>query len=127
MPDADLVKTFRSSGGGDKPTQAGMKVCWAPTAEDGVDTAIRLWPNELLPGELAQLLPRPKDFADACTLVTRDALAGQVPCGPDPKQHIQAAQEFFEAGIDELYVQQIGPDQDEFFYAWAHEVIPALR
>jgi len=51
MPDEELVRTFRDSGGGDKPLQAGMKVCWAPTEQAG------LWPNELLPGQLVQLLP----------------------------------------------------------------------
>jgi G6PDH family F420-dependent oxidoreductase len=127
MPDAELVRTFRSAGGGDKPVQAGMKVRWAPTVDAGVETAHRLWPNELLPGELAQLLPRPKDFAEASTLVTPEAVAGQVACGPEPKRHIEAVRPYLEAGVDELYVQQIGPDQDEFFTAWANDVLPALR
>ncbi|MDT5102071.1 MAG: hypothetical protein QOC76_5808 [Mycobacterium sp.] len=30
MPDAELVKTFRGAGGGDKPVQAGTKVSWEP-------------------------------------------------------------------------------------------------
>src|SRR3954466_14210065 len=30
MPDRDLIGRFRSSGGGDKPVQAGTKVCYGP-------------------------------------------------------------------------------------------------
>jgi G6PDH family F420-dependent oxidoreductase len=127
MPDAELIGAFRSAAGGDKPVQAGMKVCWAPTVDAGVQTAHRLWPNELLPGELAQLLPRPKDFAEVSTLVSPDAVAEQVACGPDPKRHIEAVRPYLETGVDELYVQQIGPDQEQFFTTWANDVLPALK
>ena len=30
QPDADLVRVFRESGGGDRPVQGGYKVCWGP-------------------------------------------------------------------------------------------------
>ena len=127
MPDADLVKTFRSSGGGDKPVQGGMKVCWAETEDAGLDTAHRLWANELLPGQLAQTLPRPEDFEAAATLVPRDAVGEQFACGPDPDKHVAAARPYVEAGFDELYVQQIGGDHERFFRTWADDVLPQLR
>jgi G6PDH family F420-dependent oxidoreductase len=126
MPDADLVELFRKNGGAGKPVQGGMKVCWAPSEEEGVQTAARLWSNELLPGQLAQTLPRPQDFADASSLVPRDAVAGQFACGPDPERHLAAVQPYLDAGFDEIYVQQIGPDQDAFFRGWAEHVLPAL-
>jgi G6PDH family F420-dependent oxidoreductase len=127
MPDADLVKTFRSSGGGDKPVQGGMKVCWAETKDAGLDTAHRLWANELLPGQLAQTLPRPEDFEAAATLVPRDAVGEQFACGPDADEHVAAARPYVEAGFDELYVQQIGGDHERFFRTWADDVLPQLR
>jgi G6PDH family F420-dependent oxidoreductase len=127
MPDADLVKTFRSSGGGDKPVQGGMKVCWAETEDAGLDTAHRLWANELLPGQLAQTLPRPEDFEAAATLVPRDAVGEQFACGPDVDKHVAAARPYVEAGFDELYVQQIGGDHERFFRTWADDVLPQLR
>ncbi len=126
-PDADVVRAFRESGGGDRPVQGGLKVCWADSEQAGLDTAHRLWANELLPGQLAQTLPRPRDFADANTLVPRDAVGEQVTCGPDPERHLAAVQPYLEAGFDEVYVQQIGPDQDAFFEAWSGKVLPELR
>jgi G6PDH family F420-dependent oxidoreductase len=59
MPDAEMVRAYRDNGG-TGPVHGGFKVCHAPTVEDGVRTAYRLWPNENLPGELAQVLPTPR-------------------------------------------------------------------
>ncbi|GAB1515777.1 LLM class F420-dependent oxidoreductase [Actinophytocola sp. KF-1] len=123
MPDADLVKAYREAGG-KGPAQGGFKVCHAPTVEEGLDTAYRIWPNEGLPGELAQVLPQPKHFEQASTLVTRDMLS--LPTGPDPELYLEQVRSFADAGFDEVYVAQIGPGQDEFFRFWREEVAPRL-
>ncbi|MDQ3790180.1 MAG: TIGR03557 family F420-dependent LLM class oxidoreductase [Actinomycetota bacterium] len=123
MPDADLVKAYRKAGG-KGPAQGGFKVCHAPTVDEGLDTAYRLWPNEGLPGELAQVLPQPKHFEQASTLVTRDMLS--LPTGPDPEPYLTQVRAFADAGFDEVYVAQIGPRQDEFFRFWREEVAPRL-
>ena len=126
-PDASLLETFRSSGGDGKPTQAGTKVCWGPDADECVDIAHRLWPNDALPGQLAQTLPRPADFESAVSLVGRDAIAASFSCGHDVEQHVGQLRSYADAGYDEVYVQQIGPDKDGFFDAYRREVLPALR
>jgi G6PDH family F420-dependent oxidoreductase len=127
MPDAELISLFRSSGGGDKPVQAGTKVNWGRDAEAALAEAHRLWGNEGLPGQLAQTLPRPQDFADAMSLVPPEAIAESVTCGPDPDAHVAQLREYVDAGADEVYVQQIGPDFDGFFSTWEKDVLPALR
>jgi G6PDH family F420-dependent oxidoreductase len=127
MPDAELVQTFRDAGGGQKPVQAGTKVSWDADRDVALDAAHRLWANEQLPGQLAQTLPRPRDFADAATLVTREAVGDAITCGPDSDQHAAQIRAHLKAGIDEVYVQQIGPDMTGFFTAWQREVLPQLR
>ena len=87
-------------------------------------TAHRVWPNETLPGELAQILPTPEHFEQASELVTEEMVAGAVPCGPDLDQHLASFREYADAGVDELYVQQIGGGHDEFFAAYSHDVLP---
>ena len=82
----------------------------------------RLWPNEALPGELAQVLPTPAHFEQACELVTPDQIV--TPVGPDIDAHVESLRAYEEAGIDELFVQQVGPDTDGFFTTWASEVLP---
>ncbi|MFJ5228533.1 TIGR03557 family F420-dependent LLM class oxidoreductase [Kitasatospora sp. NPDC088391] len=126
-PDADLVAVFRACGGAGKPVVGGLKVCWGADREKAVDEVHRRWPTQLLPGELAQLLPTPAHFEQASELVTREMVAGAVPCGDDVDAHAAAVRAYAEAGFDEVYVGQIGPDQDAFFAAYRDHVLPALR
>lgn len=118
QPDAELVRAFRAGGGAGKPAQAGLKLCYADSEEEGVRTAHRLWVNEQLPGELAQLLPTPRHFEQASDLVSTDMVAEAVPCGNDVDRFTGAIAGFTEAGFDEIYLQQIGPEQDKFFDFW---------
>jgi G6PDH family F420-dependent oxidoreductase len=127
MPDKSLVDEFRSGGGGSKPAQAGFKVCHAESAEAGAKTAHRLWANEQLPGELAQVLPTPAHFEQASTLVTEEMVGSSLPTGPDVEPYVEAVRSYADAGYDEVYVQQIGPDQEEFFRFWSDSVAPALK
>jgi G6PDH family F420-dependent oxidoreductase len=120
-PDEDAIGLYRSEGG-KGPVQAGTKVCFMADEDEARATAHRLWPNEALPGELAQVLPTPAHFEQACELVTPDMLV--TPVGPDIETHVASLNQYLEAGVDELFVQQIGPDQDAFFDTWAREVLP---
>src|SRR5690242_7404326 len=63
QPNADFVRLFRDSGGGDRPAQGGLKVCWDSDAGRARKTMHRLWPTDAIPGESAQLLPLPRHFA----------------------------------------------------------------
>ncbi|MFI6986327.1 TIGR03557 family F420-dependent LLM class oxidoreductase [Embleya sp. NPDC050154] len=126
-PDTDLVRAFRAGGGLDKPVIGGVKVCWGTDRDKAVDTVHRLWPNELLPGELAQILPTPAHFEQAAELVTRDMVADAVTCGDDADEHVRTVRAYADAGFDEVYVGQIGSQHEIFFDAYQHHVLPALR
>jgi G6PDH family F420-dependent oxidoreductase len=125
-PDPEMVNLFRESGGGSKPAHAGTKVCWGADEAEARKTAHRLWPNEGLPGELAQVLPTPRHFEQASTLVTEEMMGEAVPCGPDPEKHLEAIRQYEEAGFDEIYVQQIGAEQKGFFEFFQKELRPKL-
>jgi G6PDH family F420-dependent oxidoreductase len=122
-PEADVVKAYRSAGGVG-PVEAGTKFCWAPTVAEGVDTAHRLWSNSGLPGELSQVLPSPRHFEQASQLVTKEATAEATPTGPDPKPYLEMIDKYAAAGMDTLFVSQMGPDQAGFFDFWTKEVAP---
>ena len=106
QPDADMLKAYRKAGG-KGVAQAGVKVAWAPSRDEAIETGHRLWANELIPGEATVELPTPADFASVSTLVSKDMFAEAHACGPDPKDHISAIEKYFEAGFDEVYVGQI--------------------
>jgi G6PDH family F420-dependent oxidoreductase len=127
MPDAEMVRRYREHGGGDRPTAAGMKVCYADTADEGVKLAHRIWPNDSLPGEMSRVLTAPAHFEQASTLVSEEATRALIPAGPDPEPHLAAIEKFRQAGYDELYVANIGPYWPGFFDLYAKEVLPAVR
>ncbi|MFH8386726.1 LLM class flavin-dependent oxidoreductase [Kitasatospora sp. NPDC018058] len=99
-PDADLVGAFRHGGGEGKKVVGGVKVCWSSNREKAVDVVHRLWPTELLPGELAQILPTPAHFEQASKLVTRDMVADAVTCGDDAEEHVETVLAYARAGFD---------------------------
>jgi G6PDH family F420-dependent oxidoreductase len=126
-PDAEMLGLFRSSGGGDKPAHGAFKVCYGDDEAEARERAHRIWPNEALPGELAQILPTPAHFEQATRLVTEEMVAEAVPCGPDPEPHRETIRRYADAGYDEVYVQQIGPDQEAFFRFYEKEILPEFR
>jgi G6PDH family F420-dependent oxidoreductase len=117
-PDAEMISRYRD-GGGKGPVHAGAKVCFGPDEDAARATVHRLWPNMGLPGELAQILPTPAHFEQAAEIVDEDTAVGSAPCGPDLDVHAESLQAFADAGVDELFIHQIGPDQDGFFETWA--------
>ncbi|QIK74763.1 TIGR03557 family F420-dependent LLM class oxidoreductase [Nocardioides piscis] len=125
-PDTELLERFRKGSGG-KPAQIGQKVSWAATRDEGVDIAHRLWANSGLPGELAQVLPSPQHFEQASELVTKEMTADSVPCGSDVETHVEGLRAAVEAGFDEVYVANMGPNYAEMITTYGAEVLPALR
>ena len=127
QPDADLVRAFREAGGTGKPVLGGLKVCWNPDRDWAVKTVHRLWPTELLPGELAQILPTPRHFEQAAELVTEQQVADAVPCGDDVNEHMEAVHAYADAGFDQVFVNQIGPQYHGFFDFYREHVLPRLQ
>jgi len=124
-PSAEDIATYRSHGGKGR-TQAGVKVCWHEDKQQAVKIAHRTWRNSSVPGQLAQDLATPTHFDQASQLVTEEMVADAVACGPDPEAHVKAVQEYIDAGFDEVYVAQMGPDQEGMIAFYEREVLPRL-
>ena len=106
--------------------QGGLKVSFGPDPDEARKAAHRTWPNSMLSGEAAQILPMPRHFEQLTQLVSEEMMSA-MPCGSDLDTHLRAIQEYIDAGFDEVYVTQIGPDQDSFFEFYANNVLPRLR
>jgi G6PDH family F420-dependent oxidoreductase len=124
-PDRESLERYAAEGG-KGPRQGGLKVCWGRDEQAARKTAFELWPNNLLPGQLAQELALPSHFDQATQLVTEDDVAELIPCGPDPERHLASIRQYLDAGFDEVYVSQIGDDQAGFFDFWRRELAPRL-
>jgi G6PDH family F420-dependent oxidoreductase len=124
-PEAEYLQGYRDAGGRGT-AQGGMKICWGADEAECVKTVHRLWPNEALGGELAQVLPMPAHYAAACAPITEEMVAEEVTCGPDPEKHVAKIKAFLDAGYDEVYVSQIGEDQEGFLSFMKEDVLPRL-
>ena len=123
-PVKEAVETVRQQGGDEKLIAGAVKVCWDEDEQRARKTAHRLWPNDGLPGELAQILPTPAHFEQASELVTEEQIAETIPCGPDLDAHLEKIAEYEQAGFDELYVQQVGDGHERMFELYAREILP---
>jgi coenzyme F420-dependent glucose-6-phosphate dehydrogenase len=123
-PDSSVVERFNSGDGSRKPRYGQLTVCWAEDEAAACRTAHEWWANAALPGELNQELPLPRHFEQAISALHEEDVAKLVICGPDPQRHRQAIQEFLDAGIEHVYVHQVGPDQAGFFEFYRHQILP---
>jgi G6PDH family F420-dependent oxidoreductase len=125
QPDADALQQYAAAGG-QGPKLGALKVCWAADERSAIERVHRLWRNEEVPGELAQVLPMPAHFEQAAELVTPDMVAESIACGPDPERHVAAIKPYLEAGFDEVFINHIGDDWDNFLPFLTKEVLPRL-
>lgn len=124
-PNADTVGAYRDAGG-TGPVYGQLTVCWAHDEDTARRTALRVWPNAAIPGQLSQDLPTWTHFEQAATMATEEQVASTVVCGPDVKGVVEAAGAYRDAGVDHLHFHQVGPDQRGFIDWWRHELQAAL-
>ena len=79
-----------------------------------------------MPGQLSQDLSTPALFEQASAVVTPEMIAESVPCGPDPEPVLDQVGELIDAGVDHVYLHQIGPDQEGFCRSGPRSCSPAL-
>lgn len=120
-PSKETVEQYRQKRG-QGPIIGALKVSWGSDEKRAVKQAHELWATECLPGQLNQELATPTHFEQAASIVTEEMVAQSIPCGPDPERHIEAIEEYFRAGFDELYIGQIGPDIPGFLDFFQQEL-----
>jgi coenzyme F420-dependent glucose-6-phosphate dehydrogenase len=124
-PDPNLLAEFAHLGGAG-PRLAQVKVAWANSAGRAEDLAYSRWPTSGLEGELSQELPTPAHFEQAVAPLHREDIVTKFPCGPDPQNHLDVIRKYWEAGYDELYVTQVGEEQEGFLRFYEREILPQV-
>ena len=125
-PSAELLGLYRDKGG-KGPAQGGVKVCWSADEATARKHVHRLWAHQAVPGEANQVLPSPAHFEQISQVVTEDmAVEAVAAVGSRVEDFVEGIRPYVEAGYDEVYVSQIGPEQDGWFDFWERELRPAL-
>ena len=125
-PDRETVETFEREGGAGKPRYGQVTVCWAEDEGQARKTALQVWPNGGMTGQLSQDLPTPRHFEEAASMVTEDDVAKKVVCGPEVSRFAEQVKSYADAGYSHVYLHQVGPDQEGFIRFWEQELRPAL-
>ena len=107
--------------------QAGFKVAWADTEDEGWDQHTGSGRTPACPASWRRCCPTVEHFEQASTLVTRDQTKESVTCGSDPGQHVKAYQPYIDAGFEEIYVANMGPHYAAMLKAYGRDVLPRLR
>lgn len=122
----DVIDEYRDAGG-NGPVWTQLTLCWDDDRDSALDRAHRLWPNTALPGQLAQDLRTVEHMEQATELVTPEDIEGSsIPLGPDPDPILQSIADAKEAGIEFIYLHQIGDPLDGFIEFWERELRPQL-
>ena len=111
---------------GPGPKLAAVKICYGPDEAAARKLAHQRWRTSGVAGQLNQELALPSHFEAASQLVTEDVVAESITCGPDPDRHVEAIQKYIDAGYDEIYIAQVGDDQEGFLKFFAKELKPRL-
>ncbi len=125
-PDARVIESFEAAGGAGRRRVGQVHVCWADTAEEAENIARAQWPNAGVEGAALSDLARPLDYENLTAPLPDDLVTSRIVCGPDWARHVEAIARFAAAGFTEVYVHQIGADQEGFFDFYADEVLPRL-
>jgi len=125
-PSAELLQLYREQGGRG-PAHGGVKVCWSEDEAQARRTVHRMWAHTAIPGEAGQLLPSPAHFEQISSVVTEDMAVEAVGAvGNRVEDFVAAVRPYVEAGYDEVYLSQIGEQQDGWFDFYERELRPAL-
>ena len=123
----DLIDTFKASGGAGKPCYSGATVCWDENEEDAIKTAYKHWPIVAMKGELSWEIKTTTHFEQIAEMITKDDVAKNTLCSPDPEKFIKEIKIRIDAGFDHIYFQQIGLRQSEFIEFCEKEILPEFQ
>ncbi len=125
-PESEILDTFASHGGADKPRIGELTLCYADDHDAAVETVRSKWPLPAIPGELPAELPLPRHFEQAAGMVKPGDL-DQIPMGPEVGPYLEAIATYERAGYDHVTLHQVGRDQAGFLAFVVRSLIPGLR
>ena len=125
-PEPALVEAYRGAGGAGT-RYAEIALCYGRSEEAARRTAHRYYRWSLTGGPTMAEMPHVEGFEAASGMVTPEAVARAVSCGPSADRHLQAIDGYLRAGYDHLILMQIGPEQEAFCEFFERELAPRLR
>ncbi len=125
-PKPELVKAYTGAGGnGEK--YAEVPLSWAEDESAALRSARETFRFGVTGWKVMAELPNPVNFEAATEFVGEEHIAESFGYGPDASDHLTVAQQFVDAGFDNLALVNAGPDPDGFFDFFAKELDEPIR
>lgn len=108
------------------PRMLQIKVSYDETVEAATDAAVKEWPNggmNFPKGDIRN----PEDFEAMAKLVRPENYKNRVLITPDLAEHTAYIQHFIDLGFGEIYIHNVGRNQEAFIKAYAQSVAPNLK
>ncbi len=103
-----------------------LHVSWAETQAEAEQNALQEWPNGGMPFPKGDIR-NPEDFEAMAKFVHIDNFKNRVLISPDLEAHRAHIQHFVDLGFTEVYVHNVGRNQEAFLEAYGREVVPNIR
>jgi coenzyme F420-dependent glucose-6-phosphate dehydrogenase len=102
-----------------------LHLSWAPTDEEALRNAMVEWPNGGMKFP-KQDIKSPLDFEQMAKLVRAEDFKGRMLISSDPEKHRQQIQKFIDLGFDQVYLHNVGRNQEEWIKVFGRDVLPKL-
>jgi hypothetical protein len=99
---------------------------WSPDEAQAEKQALDQWGPCAIGGEVNWDLRRPADFDAASRGIGPAELAKAVFVSSDLARHEARLAELAELGVEEIYLHQVGRNQQEFIEAFGDRVLPSF-
>ncbi|HUS16358.1 MAG TPA: TIGR03557 family F420-dependent LLM class oxidoreductase [Chloroflexia bacterium] len=103
-----------------------LHVSWADSDEAALAQAVKEWPNGGMNFPKADIR-NPEDFAAMANLVRPENFKGRVHSSADLGSHLTHIQHFANLGFNEIYVHNVGRNQEAFIEAYGRDVLPNIQ
>lgn len=103
-----------------------LHVSWAESQAEAEQNALQEWPNGGMPFPKADIR-NPEDFEAMAKFVRIENFKNRVLISPDLDEHRAHIQHYLDLGFDEVYIHNVGRNQEAFVEAYGKHVIPHLR
>jgi G6PDH family F420-dependent oxidoreductase len=103
-----------------------VKVSYAPTDKEAIDSAVKDWPNGGMNFPKADIRT-PEDFEAMSKLVRPENFKNRVLTTSDLDKHTEYIQHWIDLGFKEIHVHNVNRSQDAFIDAYGKHVIPNLK
>ena len=103
-----------------------VKVSYATSTEAAVEQAVKEWPNGGMSFPKGDIR-NPEDFEAMAKNVEAKHFKNRVLMSADIDEHVAAIQHYIDLGFKEIYIHNVGRNQEVFLNVYGQKVVPALK